>query len=218
LHFRIKEKIMTFLKIAFVACTLLLNLIFAPFALADAGKFMKSPDYQMVSQKIDDLLQTKANLKAGESSDPINQKLTALLNQKYILETAAERASCSNQTGKTLGVYLQSKKAAADVAPTLYYLGDGDTTDDELTCKGVYLPTGTNVAFSLLDPAQSLSQPLAATIVEGTRLAVKTNAETGAVEFNLPPAEVLKAGEAALDIPSLQQTDIDAQKPNAPSD
>jgi hypothetical protein len=210
---------MTFLKIAFVACTLLLNLIFAPLALADAGKFMKSPDYQTVSQKIDDLLQAKANLKPGDSSTTINQKLTALLSQKYILETAAERASCSNQTGKTLGVYLQPKKAAADVAPTLYYLGDGDTTDDEeLTCKGVYLPTGTNVAFSLLDPAQSLNQPIAATIVEGTRLAIKTNADTGAIEFNLPPAEVLKAGEATLDIPSLQQTDIDAQKPNAPSD
>jgi hypothetical protein len=116
-------------------------------------------------------------------------------------------------SGKTLGVYLSSKKSPS----TLYYLGD-ETTDDDYDCNGIYLPAGTNVTFSPLVAAQELTEPLALKIVDGTQFIITSNPETGAIEFNIPPAQTFKAGDANWSIPMLTQADIDGQKPNAPED
>jgi hypothetical protein len=53
-------------------------------------------------------------------------------------------------------------------------------------------------------------------IVPGTQLVAKTNVDTGVIEFNVPPAKVLKAGEGTLPIPELTLAEVDAQIPNAP--
>ena len=206
---------MKLFKLALVALVLLVNLVFVQPSWADRGKFMKSPDYAEVTQAIDTLLQAKdAPDESGMTSEEIQQKLAGLQLQKYILETAEERAQCSNKTGKTLGVYLSSKKSPS----TLYYLGDDETTDDDYDCNGIYLPAGTNVTFSPLVAAQELTEPLALKIVDGTQFIITSNPETGAIEFNIPPAQTFKAGDTNWSIPMLAQADIDGQKPNAPED
>jgi hypothetical protein len=92
---------MKLFKLALVAMVLLVNLVFAQPSWADRGKFMKSPDYAEVTQAIDTLLQAKdAPDESGMTSEEIQQKLAGLQLQKYILETAEERAQCSNKTGK----------------------------------------------------------------------------------------------------------------------
>uniref|UniRef100_B8HKV8 Uncharacterized protein n=1 Tax=Cyanothece sp. (strain PCC 7425 / ATCC 29141) TaxID=395961 RepID=B8HKV8_CYAP4 len=209
---------MRFLKTILLAFLLLVNLVMAQPAWADQSKFINSPDYQDVTAQIEALLQAQSNPDAKTNPAEVKQKLASLQTLKYIMETSEERATCSNESGKTLGVYLQAENAAADQAPTLYYLGDGETTDDDFSCTGVYLPSGTKVAFALSEPAIALKEPLALRIVEGTQLTVKTNPETGAVELNLPPAQILKSGEGNLEIPTLAQADIDALQPNAPED
>lgn len=210
---------MKLFKFALVAMVLLVNLLFAQPSWADRGKFMKSPDYAEVTQAIATLLQAKdAPDESGLTSEEIQQKMAGLQLQKYILETSEERARCSNKTGKTLGVYLRSKKAPASSPSTLYYLGNGETTDDDFDCNGIYLPTGTNVAFSPLVAAQELTEPLALKIVDGTQFTITSNPESGALEFNIPPAQTIKAGDANWSIPMLAQADIDQLTPNAPED
>ncbi len=60
---------------------------------------------------------------------------------------------------------------------------------------------------------QTLTEPVAVKFVDGTQSTIRTNPATGAVEFNLVPAKVFKAGEISWMIPKLSQTDINAQIP-----
>lgn len=208
---------MKLLKVAIVAFVLLLNFCFVPASFADRGKFMKSPDYTEVNQAINALVQAKDNPDSGLSALEIQQKLAGLQLQKYILETSDDRATCTNQTGKNLGVYLRLKKAPASQAGTLYYLGNNESTDDDYTCTGIYLPSTTQVAFSPLEAAQELTEPIALKIVEGTQLIATANPQTGIIALNAP-AQVIKAGAASWPIPTLTQADLDTQTPNAPQD
>lgn len=59
---------------------------------------------------------------------------------------------------------------------------------------------------------------LAAKIVNGTRLVVTSNPETGVIDFNVPFAEVFKADEVNWQIPDLSQAALESQFPNAPVD
>ncbi|MGI0487829.1 hypothetical protein ACN4EK_20505 [Pantanalinema rosaneae CENA516] len=209
---------MKLLQVAIVALVLLLNLIVAPSAFADRGRFKTSPDYAEVTQAIEALVQRQNNPDTAVNATEASQQLAELQLQKYILEISESRARCTNETGKTLAVYLKPKKAPANQSGTLYYLGNRETTDDDYTCAGVYLPAATQVAFSPLTAVETLTDPLALKFVEGTQLVVATNPTTGAIELNVPPAQTLKSGESGWAIPVLTQADIDAQPPNAPKD
>lgn len=203
---------MKFLKIAVVALVLLANLIIAPPSWA--GKdFTKGADYAEVTQAINQLLQAKDNPEqAGYTPEAYQQKLSQLQQQKYVIETADKRAQCHNETIGTLAVYANKPKKS----PTqLYYLAAGEETDDDWDCDGYYLPAGSQVVLSPNEQAQALTEPVAIKFVDGTQSIVRTNPATGAIELNVPPAHVFKAGETNWTIPSLSQADINAQTPSA---
>lgn len=203
---------MKFLKTVFVACVLWLHLFLVQPAWADAGKFMKTPEYAEVTQAIADL--TNPAKTTDLSADVIQQKLADLRFQKYILETAESRSTCSNQTGKTLGIYAQPKKSTT--APTLYYLADGETTDDDVECVGIYLPGASKIASGL--GMQALTEAIAIKVVPGTQLIATANPDTSMIELNAPAAGLFKANEIDWEIPASTQVEIDAQTPNAPVD
>ncbi len=196
---------------------LVLHLVIAPVARADAGKFLNSPDYTTVVQNIASLVDGTAN--SGQSPETIAQKLGNLQLQKYILETAEDQARCTNQTGHTIGVYTRSKKAPVSQGNTLYFLADQETTDDDWDCDGIFLPAGANVALNPPNlQASELTESTALRVVDGTRLVATANPTTGAIELNVPPAQVLTAADQLWQIPNLSQTEIDATVPNAPGD
>jgi hypothetical protein len=203
-------------KLALVALVLLANLVIAQPSWADPN-LTKSPDYTEVTQAIDNLLKVKDTPDQSEyTPEQIQQQLGELKLQKYILETATDWAQCRNETGKTLAVYAHKPKQAAQ--NTLYFLANGQITDDDWDCDGVYLPSGSKVAGLTAADAQvqDLTESLAIKVVDGTQLVAKSNPQTGAVEFNITPAKVFKANEVSWSIPNLSQADIDANVPNAP--
>ena len=202
---------MKFLKIALVAIVLLGNLIIAPPSWA--GKdFTKGADYAEVTQAINQLVQAKDNPEqAGYTPEAYQQRLSQLQQQKYVIETARKRAQCHNETTGTLAVYANKPKKS----PTqLYYLAAGEETDDDWDCDGYYLPAGTQVVLGPNAEAQALTEPLAVKFVDGTQSIVRTNPATGAIELNVAPAHVFKAGETNWTIPSLSQADVNAQTPS----
>ena len=202
---------MKFLKIALVAIVLLVNLIIAPPSWA--GKdFTKGTDYAEVTQAINQLVQAKDNPEqAGYTPESYQQTLSQLQQQKYIIETARKRAQCHNETTGTLAVYANKPKKS----PTqLYYLAAGEETDDDWDCDGYYLPAGTQVVLGPTAEAQALTEPLAVKFVDGTQSIVRTNPATGAIELNVAPAHVFKAGETNWTIPNLSQADVNAQIPS----
>lgn len=210
---------MKLFKSLIVALLILVNLVFAQPSWADVN-LTNSPDYTEVTQALADLMKAKdAPEEYNYTPEEIQQEIANLNFQKYVLETAEDWGQCRNETGKMLAIYAHKpKKSSQDNA--LYYLADGEITDNDWDCDGVYLPTGIKVAgLTFADTqGQELAEPLAFKIVDGTQLVAKTNPDTGAVEFNVSPARLFQAGESIWSIPNMSQADIDLQIANAPID
>ena len=215
---------MNLIQVALVILVFLVNLMFTQPSWADRPKLTSSPEYTEVTEAITNLLKAK---KSPTESDytpaEIEQKIGELQLQKYILETAKTWGTCQNETGQTLAVYAH--KPQKSFFPNmkesqLFYLGDGQVTDDEWSCDGVYLPSGAKVTglVSGNTQDQELTEPIALKIVSGTQLVATTNRETGTLELNVPPAQIFKVGEGNWSIPTLSQADIAAKTPNAPID
>jgi hypothetical protein len=199
---------MKFLKFAIVVLVILVNLAIAPSSWA--GKdFTKGADYAEVTQAINQLLTAKNTPdQLGYTPEGLQQRLSELQFQQNTMLTATKRAQCRNETGQTLAVYANEPKKS----PTsLYFLGSGKITDDDWDCDGVYLPSGTQVSINPNQPGQTIVEPLAVKIVDGTQLTTRTNPTTGAIEFNIVPANVFQAGENGWTVPTLSQADINAR-------
>ncbi|MCM0593025.1 MAG: hypothetical protein HEQ35_29840 [Gloeotrichia echinulata IR180] len=207
-------------KIALVVLALLVNFVIAEPSWADRPKLTLAPEYTEITQAYNDLLEAKkAPETSGYTAEEIERKLGQLQLQKYIIESARTWAQCRNETGKTLAVYTHKpKKSAPFQVGSLYFLGNGEITENEWNCDAIYLPTGAKVAG--LTPGdtqgQELTASLAIKIVPGTQLVATTNPTTGAIEFNVPPAQIIKTGEGNLLIPDYSIAQIEAQVPNAP--
>ncbi|MBN3897953.1 MAG: hypothetical protein HWQ41_22595 [Nostoc sp. NOS(2021)] len=201
---------MQFLKIILVALVLMVNLVIAQPSWA--GKdFTKGADYAEVTQALNQLLTVKDTPEqAGYTPEQFQQRLTQLQSQKNVIETARKRAQCRNETGKTLAVYANKPKKS----PTqLYFLGAGTITDDDWDCDGIYLPAGSQVVLGPNTQPQELTQAIAVKFVDGTQSIARTNPATGAIELNVEPAKVFKAGESSWLLPTFSQADIDTQIP-----
>ncbi|MBW4426684.1 MAG: hypothetical protein KME50_20085 [Nostoc desertorum CM1-VF14] len=202
---------MKFIKIILVALVFIVNLTIAQPSWA--GKdFTKGADYAEVTQELNQLLSVKGNPEqAGYTLEQFQARLSQLQSQKYVIETATKRAQCHNETGRTLGIYANKPKKS----PTqLYYLAAGQITDDDWDCDGIYLPAGSQVILTPNGQAQQLTEPIAVKFVDGTQSIARTNPATGAIELNIAPAKVFKAGEGNWLLPTLSQADIDAQVPS----
>lgn len=210
---------MKLLKLAFVVLVLLVNFAIVRPAWADVN-LTKTPAYTELTDNLNQLLQIATDPNQTDYTEQeLQQQIGQLQLQKYILETAEDWAQCRNQTGQTIAVYANKpKKAAANQTSTLFYLADGEETDDDWNCNGFYLPSGTNVAGINSIGPQALDEAIALKVLDGAQAVATTNPDTGAIEFNLPPAKVFKVGDVNWDIPDLTQADIDAQTPNAPVD
>ncbi|BCL33790.1 hypothetical protein [Nostoc sp. MS1] len=202
---------MPFIKIFLVALVFILNLTIAQPSWA--GKdFTKGTDYAEVTQELNQLLTVQNNPEqAGYTPEELQARLSQLQSQKYIMETAKKRAQCTNLTGRTLGVYANKPKKS----PTqLYFLAAGQITDDDWDCDGIYLPAGTRVLLNPTGEVQELTEPIAVNFVDGTQSIARTNPTTGAIELNVQPAKVFKAGEGTWLLPTLSQAQIDTQVPS----
>lgn len=220
-------------KAVLVFLFLVLNLVIAQPSFADPIA-EKSPEYAQITQKLSQLLQGRSNPSAAgyNTVEELQKSISDLQFQKYVMETTEDWGVCRNETGRTLGVYAHKPSKYGSSANTLFYLGNGQKTDDEWDCDGIYLPSGVNVAGINVPVAenpvaenptgenqeQQPKQPLFVKIVDGTNLTVTSNPLTGEIELNAPPAGVFAASELNPAVPYLSQAQIDAQIPNAPID
>jgi hypothetical protein len=217
---------MNFVTSLLIALIFVANLLFAQPSLADKPKFLKNPDYIEVTETLAKLRTAQETQAQTENYNPdeVQKKIDELEFQKYALETGINWGQCRNETGKTLAVYGPKPKFDDDddednyqYANGLYFLADGQTTKKKWDCEGVYLPSDAQLAgISTYEQGQEVEGPVAVKIADGTQLVIKTNADTGAIEFSIPP-KVLKAGEANWFIPNVSQAVIDARVANAPT-
>lgn len=192
---------MKLIKIALVMLVFLVNLAIAPPSWADKPKVSKNPDYLEVTKALNRLLEEKEH---GTTSE-LKQQIDELQLQKQAIESGINWGQCRNETGKTLAVYGPASKKSD---PELYFLANGQTTPEGWDCKGIYLPTDVKVADV------DITQPLAIKIVDGTQLLVQADSDSGALQLNVPPAKVFKAGDVNWTIPNVSQAFLDSRIPS----
>lgn len=203
-------------KVALVCVVLLLNLLVVQPAYADRPKLDNNIDYLEITESLDGLVKARDAEEIPEglsSANELQQKIAELQYQKYIIETGGGYGLCRNETAKTIAVYgAVPKKSNSKYDNTLYLLNSGEETDDDWSCTGVYIPNDVKVAGVNLDGASAVR------ILNGAELVIRENPETGAIELNLPPTQILKAGDANWEIPDLAEADLNRQLPQAPTD
>jgi hypothetical protein len=210
-------------KSILVLALLCLTLLFAESALADPPKYKKNPDFITLNQQLNQLQTAKATQTplVGHTLEEINQKINDLEFQKFAFESGIDWGQCSNQTGKTLAIYGTEPNLEDDDysnGAALYFLGDGQTTKDRWNCKGIYLPADVqSVALGLNEQNVELTGGVVLKVLNGTKLVLRTNPDTSAIEFNPVGTQILKAGEVNWFIPNVSQSVIDAKVTNAPT-
>lgn len=207
---------MNIFKAALVLVIILANFIFVQPTLAGGAKYTKNPEYIQITQALNTL---KTN-PDPQNSAKTEQKIHELELQKYLLESGLNWGQCRNETGKNLAVYgpsPDSDQYRQNYDNALYFLADSTTTKNSWNCQGVYLASdGKTTIIGADGQAQELVGPAAIAFSTGTKVIIKTNAETGAIEFNLPPTKAIKSGEAKWFIPNVPQAMIDGRVANAP--
>ncbi|BAZ48818.1 hypothetical protein NIES4103_14280 [Nostoc sp. NIES-4103] len=211
------------LKYVLMVAILLVNLVFAQPSLADRPEYTKNPDYKTLIQQLKTLQtikETQAELE-GYTAEQIDQKINELELQKYAFESGIDWGQCSNQTGKTLAIYGPEPDVDDDEyssGAALYFLGDNQTTEDNWNCKGVYLPNDvTAVAINQNGQTEDVTGGVVIKVPNGTNLVLKTNPETGVVEFNQAGTTILKPSGTNWFIPNVSQAIVDARVTNAPT-
>ncbi len=216
---------MKILQSLLIVLVILVNLVFAQPSFADRPKFTKNPDYIEVTKALESLKTAQNTLSQGENTNPeeIQKKIDELEFKKYALETGTSWGQCANETDKTLAVYgpQPDEDDVGEDYPydtALYFLAPGRTTKEKWDCNGVYLPNDAKLtAISSNQQGEELAGPGAIKIVNGTQLVVKTNPDTSAVELNIPPTQVFKAGDLNWFIPNVTSATIDTRVANAPT-
>jgi hypothetical protein len=211
-------------KYFLVLAVFLTSLIFVqPASLADRPKISKNPDYVTLTEQLKSLKksQEKQVKLADYTPEQIEQKINELEFQRYALESGIDWGQCSNQTGKTLAIYGPEPNLDEDEyseGAALYFLGDGQTTEDRWNCKGVYLPSDVNaVAINSDGQGQEFIGGVVIKVPVGTNLVLKTDPDTGAIEFNQAGTQVVKSDEVNWYIPNVSQAIVDARVTNAPT-
>ncbi|MEH1904178.1 MAG: hypothetical protein V7L04_22895 [Nostoc sp.] len=202
------------------------NLAFAQPSFADRPKFSKNPDYIEVTKALKELSQTKDTQTQVEGLTPeeIQKRTEELTLQKYALETGINWGQCDNQTGNTIAVYGKRVNDEDDEDAVynngLYFLANGQSTQNNWDCDGIYLANDVKVANFTSSPngqGQKLTGPTALKILDGTQLVIKTNSDTAAIELNVPTVKVITGKEANWFIPDISQALINTRVPNAPN-
>lgn len=211
-------------KSLLILLMIVVNFAFAQPSFADRPKFSKNPDYIEVTKTLDKLTQAKEAQTQVEGVTPeeIQQKIDELTFQKYALETGINWGQCENKTGNTIAVYGKRPNEEEDEDAIyengLYFLADGQSTKNNWDCDGFYLPNDATIAGLTADgQAQEFTEAVAIKIPDGSKLAIKTNPDTAAIEINVPNAQIVKANEVNWFIPNVSQAIIDTRVPNAPT-
>ncbi len=218
-----RDKKMKNFKYILMVVVLLASLVFAQPSLADRPEYSKNPDYITLTQQVNILKmaeKTQTQLE-GYTPEQIDQKINELELQKYAFESGIDWGQCTNQTGKTLAIYGPEPNIDDDEyseGAALYFLGNGQTTKDRWNCKGVYLANdSTALTLGRDKQGQELAGGFVIKVPNGTNLVLKTNPDTGVIEFNQAGTKILKSGEVNWFIPNVSQNIIDARAMNAPT-
>ncbi|BDA72769.1 hypothetical protein CAL7716_069350 [Calothrix sp. PCC 7716] len=196
---------------------IVVNFFFAQPSFADAPKITKTPEYKELSKKLDTLQDQLEAVKSGETLsenftvDDLTKRVDELSFQKYALEKGINWGQCRNQTGETIAVYgplPEESKSEYDNA--LYFLGSGEVTGTGWDCQGIFVPKGTKVTSLNTDGAVAIKNS------KGTQLIAKTNPDNNAIELNIKPDKVFKAGDINWYIPNVSSQNIASRVPDVP--
>ncbi|KYC42544.1 hypothetical protein WA1_16385 [Scytonema hofmannii PCC 7110] len=211
-------------KYLLMVLLLLANFMFAQPSFADAPKITKSPEYKALTKEINKLrtVQESQTELEGYTPEEIENKLGELELLKYAFESGVNWGQCENKTGKTLAVYgpipgnIEEEDFPYDAG--LYFLANGQTTQNDWDCQGIYIPSDVTAVSPTSDGEnQEITGGVVVKVPKGTKLAIATNQTTGALEFNMPVAQVSKSSKVNWFVPTVSQAFLDTRSTTAPT-
>jgi hypothetical protein len=212
-------------KYVLIGLIVVANLLFAQPSFADPPKFTKNPEYKALIKEINQLRALKdSQLQPVEGYTPeqIENKLNELEFLKYGYESGVNWGQCQNTTGKTLGVYGPPPKNVDDddfpYDAGLYFLADGQTTQNQWDCKGIYIPTDVTAFAPTSDGQnQELASGTVVSVPKGTQVVISSNPDTGAIKLNIPVAQNSESDQGNWFIPKVSQAFLDTRARTAPT-
>ncbi len=203
----------SYLKLFLVALLVVANLAFAQPSLAQKTNFTRGAVNVEHNKSLASPLNAKeVQVKTEKTAPAETQNQDELDFLKYSQASGINWGECRNETGKTIAVYGRKPKKSTDTYDNaIYFLGDGQTTEEEWDCNGIYLPSDAKLK------GQTTSGAVAVEILDGTSLVAKSSPD-GTIELNIPNPKIFKSGEVNWYIPNVSQSFIDARIPNAEVD
>jgi hypothetical protein len=195
----------------------LLALLALVFPLAPAQAELSSNDTSPAWQQLRKELDT---LQGQQGIYTIQQarRLADLSRLDTALADSNDRPTVDNATTHNLGVFVRSKRQAADQPATFAVLGAGQETDDDAETVALYVPANVPVSWAGREPDSGATPVRVARLLPGEDLRV-SEAEGGkGYVLNLPAFTLDTEASDLAAFPSFSQAELDAQPANAPVD
>ncbi len=154
----------------------------------------------------------------GTYTAPQARRLADLSRLDTAITDPSDRPTIANGTSHQLGIFVRSKRQPADEPATFVVLGSGHETDDDVETTALFIPA--NVPLSWPGrPAETGATPSRVVrLLPGQELQVSDSPGSSGYRLNLPAFAVdIKGADLAV-LPSLSQSELDAQPETAPVD
>lgn len=193
-----------------------------------------TPGYQQLSQEISDLQQELAKpiVRGQDPSASQNQRLADLLRLEAAIADSNDRATVSNDTSHSLGIYARYKKQPVDQPASFYVLAPGHSSDDDYEAVALYLPAGVALAWEGKGAVVAGNSPRVVKLLPGEELQVseQVSEQSSAdgldgpandqvtYQLSLPAFAIESQTSDLVARPVFSQQELDAQPESAPLD
>jgi hypothetical protein len=192
-----------------------------PSAQAESLKTVDTASYQALAKELSSLEAAPSPLSPAQQ-----QRLADLTALESAVASSNDRATISNDTSHSVGLFASYKKDKPGQAPSFYVLAPGHSTDDDYNVVALYLPAATPLEWGDSGSVTAISQPRLVKVLDGEELQLTDPASGDAANasvkpgyrLNLPAFEVNSKTDIVTSLPSLSQADLDGQPETAPLD
>jgi hypothetical protein len=172
-----------------------------------------SPAVAALRQELDGL-QTQAGVYTSQQA----RRLADLSRLETAIGAATDRPTVDNATTHNLGVFVRGNRQDPEQPAPFAVLGAGHETDDDAETIALFVPADVPLSWPG-HPAESGTTPArVARLLPGQELTVSEGEGGKGYRLNLPAFRLETDSPDLAALPSLSQTDLDAQPETAPVD
>jgi hypothetical protein len=164
-----------------------------------------------------DSLQNKAGVYTVQQA----RRLADLSRLETAIGSATDRPTVDNGTTHNLGVFVRDKRQDPEQPAPFTVLGAGHETDDDAETIALFIPADVPLSWPGHPAESGTTSARVARLLPGQELSVSEGEDGQGYRLNLPAFRLETPGTERTDLaalPSLSQSELDAQPETAPVD